>query len=543
MHKLPQPVKLWYLSSFFRYESAAGRAATASSGRSAPRRSAPTTRPSTPRSIAAARRAARRRRRARRAPAPRSLGTPETRAAYRESCRPTCARTRTALVERGPRPHRPQPAARVRRRPPRHAGGHGAARRCCSTASTARTPSTSTRCARCSTPPTSPTSSTRRSCAGSTTTRARSSSSRPTRSARSRGVGGGGRYDGLVEQLGGPPTPGVGWAAGIERILLAAGERAAAGAAPRRPVRRLADARRAAARSRSPPRRAAPASPRRSSSAGRSLKGQLKQADRIGARFVAILGEEGSDAEGHGERASRRESSARADGRRARPARDGGRCEAAARRTRYRDAWAGALTREPRRRRTVARRRLGPPPPRPRRADLHRPARPLRDRAARLPPGPRAEALAAAAARCAPSTSSAPRGDGRRAASEGNVNPNLADRRDRAAGRRARRCSPTPRRRRSRSTRTAPVDEMLRLRHRTLDLRREPHARGARRCATRSSRAMRDDARRARLPRDRDADPDALDARGRARLPRAGAPAARASFTRCRSRRSCSSSC
>ncbi|MHB1538350.1 MAG: histidine--tRNA ligase [Solirubrobacteraceae bacterium] len=35
------------------------------------------------------------------------------------------------------------------------------------------------------------------------------------------GVGGGGRYDGLVQQLGGPPTPGVGWAAGIERILLA----------------------------------------------------------------------------------------------------------------------------------------------------------------------------------------------------------------------------------------------------------------------------------------------------------------------------------
>ena len=28
------------------------------------------------------------------------------------------------------------------------------------------------------------------------------------------GVGGGGRYDGLVEQLGGPPTPGCGWARG-----------------------------------------------------------------------------------------------------------------------------------------------------------------------------------------------------------------------------------------------------------------------------------------------------------------------------------------
>ena len=35
-------------------------------------------------------------------------------------------------------------------------------------------------------------------------------------------VGGGGRYDGLTEQLGGPPTGGAGWAAGIERIMLAA---------------------------------------------------------------------------------------------------------------------------------------------------------------------------------------------------------------------------------------------------------------------------------------------------------------------------------
>jgi histidyl-tRNA synthetase len=34
-------------------------------------------------------------------------------------------------------------------------------------------------------------------------------------------VGGGGRYDGLVEALGGPPTPGVGFGAGIERIVLA----------------------------------------------------------------------------------------------------------------------------------------------------------------------------------------------------------------------------------------------------------------------------------------------------------------------------------
>src|SRR5918911_5479991 len=43
------------------------------------------------------------------------------------------------------------------------------------------------------------------------------------------GVGGGGRYDLLVEELGGPPTPGVGWAAGVERILLASELSAAVG--------------------------------------------------------------------------------------------------------------------------------------------------------------------------------------------------------------------------------------------------------------------------------------------------------------------------
>jgi histidyl-tRNA synthetase len=33
-------------------------------------------------------------------------------------------------------------------------------------------------------------------------------------------IGGGGRYDGLVELLGGPPTPGIGFGTGIERIIL-----------------------------------------------------------------------------------------------------------------------------------------------------------------------------------------------------------------------------------------------------------------------------------------------------------------------------------
>jgi histidyl-tRNA synthetase len=35
------------------------------------------------------------------------------------------------------------------------------------------------------------------------------------------GIGGGGRYDRLIEQIGGDPTPGVGWATGLERVAQA----------------------------------------------------------------------------------------------------------------------------------------------------------------------------------------------------------------------------------------------------------------------------------------------------------------------------------
>ena len=106
------------------------------------------------------------------------------------------------------------------------------------------------------------------------------------------GVGGGGRYDGLVEALGGPPTPGCGWAAGVERILLA-GDPPPEAPPPldlfvafetgqRRPAFALAaEARRAGLRA-------------QLELAGRSLKGQLKQADRLGARFVAILADDGA---------------------------------------------------------------------------------------------------------------------------------------------------------------------------------------------------------------------------------------------------------
>ena len=104
------------------------------------------------------------------------------------------------------------------------------------------------------------------------------------------GLGGGGRYDGLVELLGGPATPAVGWAAGVERILLAmetrpepetidvfvvtGGDRAAASAL----VRRLRDDGLAADLD----------------LAERSFKGQMKQADRSGARHALILEGDGT---------------------------------------------------------------------------------------------------------------------------------------------------------------------------------------------------------------------------------------------------------
>ena len=104
------------------------------------------------------------------------------------------------------------------------------------------------------------------------------------------GVAGGGRYDRLIEQLDGPPTPAVGWAAGVERMLLAGAELPispslvdlyAAVAKPEASAQafQLArEARRAGLRA-------------QSELTGRSLRGQLKQADRIGARYVAIVGD------------------------------------------------------------------------------------------------------------------------------------------------------------------------------------------------------------------------------------------------------------
>jgi histidyl-tRNA synthetase len=105
------------------------------------------------------------------------------------------------------------------------------------------------------------------------------------------GVGGGGRYDGLIEQLGGPPTPGRGWAAGIERMLLAAEERPLPAAVVDLFVAREDESDAVAAFALATEARRAALNVQ-VELAGRSLKGQLKQAGRLGARFVAIVGGE-----------------------------------------------------------------------------------------------------------------------------------------------------------------------------------------------------------------------------------------------------------
>src|ERR671914_748121 len=104
-------------------------------------------------------------------------------------------------------------------------------------------------------------------------------------------VGGGGRYDGLSESLGGPPLPAIGFALGFDRILMArqpSDKRPGAvdvyvvaiGEAAQPEALRLCTALRRAGIGAD------------LDLMGRSMKGQMKDADRSGARWAAILGEE-----------------------------------------------------------------------------------------------------------------------------------------------------------------------------------------------------------------------------------------------------------
>lgn len=107
-------------------------------------------------------------------------------------------------------------------------------------------------------------------------------------------VGAGGRYDGLIEDLGGPPTPGIGFGIGLERVILTMKEQGipaepgptaevfvvAAGRGGRERVVGLVNALR----------RSGLATV--STYADRSLKAQMRAANASGARRVVILGED-----------------------------------------------------------------------------------------------------------------------------------------------------------------------------------------------------------------------------------------------------------
>jgi histidyl-tRNA synthetase len=108
-------------------------------------------------------------------------------------------------------------------------------------------------------------------------------------------ISGGGRYDGLVEEIGGPPTPGVGFGAGLERLLISMGDAGASAEAltidvffaveedaPRQQVASWLAALR---------RKGVSAD---TDYAGRSLKGQLTQSGRLGAAATVIVGLDGA---------------------------------------------------------------------------------------------------------------------------------------------------------------------------------------------------------------------------------------------------------
>lgn len=108
-------------------------------------------------------------------------------------------------------------------------------------------------------------------------------------------VCGGGRYDGLVEELGGPPTPAIGFAIGMERLLQLTGEGSGESAGPPAaldafivPLGGIAAAEAFALAGEL----------RRGglrvdlSFGGGSMKSQMRRAGRSGARFVLVLGDD-----------------------------------------------------------------------------------------------------------------------------------------------------------------------------------------------------------------------------------------------------------
>jgi histidyl-tRNA synthetase len=113
-------------------------------------------------------------------------------------------------------------------------------------------------------------------------------------------LSGGGRYDLLVESLGGPPTPGIGFAVGIERVILALDDQRAEGGevpevpAPPPPLAVIvgADPEDTIARLRLARDLRAAELPVRADLAPRKLSRQLEAAAKDGAHFAVIVGDE-----------------------------------------------------------------------------------------------------------------------------------------------------------------------------------------------------------------------------------------------------------
>ena len=103
-------------------------------------------------------------------------------------------------------------------------------------------------------------------------------------------VGGGGRYDGLVEALGGPALPGIGFALGVERVLMAAGDTAGERHIDAYVIPLTVDAApvafELARRLRATGARCELEPP------GKSVKSAMRRADKLGTRWVVLIGDD-----------------------------------------------------------------------------------------------------------------------------------------------------------------------------------------------------------------------------------------------------------
>ncbi len=106
-------------------------------------------------------------------------------------------------------------------------------------------------------------------------------------------LGGGGRYDGLVEQFGGKPTPGLGFGLGLDRILMALEAQKAEFPQPVKCELYIAtmgeEAQKKAFLLMDELHRCG--IPADTDLCGRGLKAQMKYADKIGAKFTMVLGD------------------------------------------------------------------------------------------------------------------------------------------------------------------------------------------------------------------------------------------------------------